>query len=1003
MRPSPPTSQLQQHVTKRRPRVQITLARSVLITVLCFCCVANVYGQPRLQETDSRNGSRIDQRTCEGTDTPCKHIGDDQVGCVCQPANFNLQVNLSVDEVAGLGWDPSEEQLQAIQAGFNRTNSVIADASEGQFTISTITLIRNNEDTDAAIQLFAGTCDNDSNLICIQDSDCGGGTCQIRESVSPPRGWGDPQGRMEVGMDCLNDEQGRCFAHQFFHFFVGLHDEHEGLDLEEDCSGARASGFCDGGNQDQNPCDSDEQCCDANGCNATCEAVACQVNGTSSNCLMHDPTVTPGVRNDLCTIDDHDSAGITVQSQCTLNGNDTSCWGTFLVEWSNVVAFPEDGVLEPEPPLVAPIEFFDGVSDIRTVVLADRSGSMGLDTPPRIEEAIRAANDDIDEQLLDGTELGIVSFSDTISKDFPPEEGLRVLDPDSRDAAKEIVENLRNRVGGATNIGDGLRRSHQAFGEAGGTITAGSRIIMFSDGLNNRPEPNPQQDLEQAIVLLENSSLPVDVTCIGQARDAGQCAEIADRTRGRFLHSFVNAELYDALLEFIANLQNIEIAVSETGTFAEENASAALDSTTSETLVPIEPGVANVRFMVSWQGFATDIDLDLFAPDGTQVPLEQRRFGGKIELYRITAPQPGIWRMVARAVEVQANETFTMRALVDHKAVRFGASLTRTVIEWPNTFHVSANPTFGRSVSDCQIEATVQRPDQSFEVIALYDDGRNNDGDANDGLYGADYINFVTGDGFYTFLVRARCEEGRARTVSPDVVVPTFERTQRFSGLITGVPDNLPPIAKICENVHAECQGPLTEVELDGTCSFDPEGSSLSYAWSSSAGTFDDSTLATPIGIFPIGINEVNLVVTDQDGFASASDTGLVIVRDTLPPIIYDIAAEPNNLWPPDHKMVPVELALDVQDQCDPVTDCEIIYVESNEPDNGLGDGNTLPDWEINGPLSLNLRRECAGVGEGRIYSIEVACFDNRGFVTTASTEVYVVHDQGNGIVAHVH
>jgi hypothetical protein len=58
--------------------------------------------------------------------------------------------------------------------------------------------------------------------------------------------------------------------------------------------------------------------------------------------------------------------------------------------------------------------------------------------------------------------------------------------------------------------------------------------------------------------------------------------------------------------------------------------------------------------------------------------------------------------------------------------------------------------------------------------------------------------------------------------------------------------------------------------------------------------------------------------------------------------------------------------------------------VTSNQPIDGTGDGDQTPDWEITGPLTLNLRAERAS-GEDRVYTITVVTSDATGN-TTAST-----------------
>ena len=69
--------------------------------------------------------------------------------------------------------------------------------------------------------------------------------------------------------------------------------------------------------------------------------------------------------------------------------------------------------------------------------------------------------------------------------------------------------------------------------------------------------------------------------------------------------------------------------------------------------------------------------------------------------------------------------------------------------------------------------------------------------------------------------------------------------------------------------------------------------------------------------------------------------------------------------------------------------------VTSNEPVNELGDGNTSPDWEITGDLTLNLRAERSGRGMGRVYSIMVETTDGLNPPTRARVQVRVPHSMG--------
>ena len=113
-------------------------------------------------------------------------------------------------------------------------------------------------------------------------------------------------------------------------------------------------------------------------------------------------------------------------------------------------------------------------------------------------------------------------------------------------------------------------------------------------------------------------------------------------------------------------------------------------------------------------------------------------------------------------------------------------------------------------------------------------------------------------------------------------------------------------------------------------------------------------------------------------------------------PAISSLAANPPTLWSPNHKLVAVTVATKAADECDPAPRCAISSVSSNEPVNGLGDGDTAPDWFITGPGTVLLRAERSGRGTGRVYTIGVTCTDAAGNSSQSATFVTVPHDQGD-------
>ncbi len=161
------------------------------------------------------------------------------------------------------------------------------------------------------------------------------------------------------------------------------------------------------------------------------------------------------------------------------------------------------------------------------------------------------------------------------------------------------------------------------------------------------------------------------------------------------------------------------------------------------------------------------------------------------------------------------------------------------------------------------------------------------------------------------------------------------------------------------------------------------------------AGTSGAAQAVHYITSFEVGTNQVGLSVSD--GTATAvSCTTTVTVQDTTPPGITKITATPKTIWPPNHKLVVVGINVVATDACGPVTS-KIVSVTSNEPQNGLGDGDTSPVWQITGDLRLILRAERSGRGSGRTYALGIEVADESNNTTNGQVAVFVPHDKSGG------
>ena len=118
------------------------------------------------------------------------------------------------------------------------------------------------------------------------------------------------------------------------------------------------------------------------------------------------------------------------------------------------------------------------------------------------------------------------------------------------------------------------------------------------------------------------------------------------------------------------------------------------------------------------------------------------------------------------------------------------------------------------------------------------------------------------------------------------------------------------------------------------------------------------------------------------DANSTPAITGLNGTIFTAAPAPFNTS--PATLWPPDHRMVSVSV--------NGPAGSSIISVSSNEAETGTGSGDLAPDWQITGPLTVNLRAERNGSGSGRIYSVRVQCSDGTQNVGV----VRAPHDKSN-------
>jgi hypothetical protein len=158
--------------------------------------------------------------------------------------------------------------------------------------------------------------------------------------------------------------------------------------------------------------------------------------------------------------------------------------------------------------------------------------------------------------------------------------------------------------------------------------------------------------------------------------------------------------------------------------------------------------------------------------------------------------------------------------------------------------------------------------------------------------------------------------------------------------------------------------------------------------------TVSGSVLVSNVSASP-ALLTIKVTGADACGATASKSTQVQVVDDTPPSIA--VGVNPSLLWPPNHSMRDVQATVTVTDNC-PGAGFVLASVTSNEPDNGLGDGDTTGDIQnaaIGTPdLDVSLRAERQGTGSGRVYTLSYAATDASANGAQASAVVLVPHDR---------
>jgi PKD repeat protein len=192
-----------------------------------------------------------------------------------------------------------------------------------------------------------------------------------------------------------------------------------------------------------------------------------------------------------------------------------------------------------------------------------------------------------------------------------------------------------------------------------------------------------------------------------------------------------------------------------------------------------------------------------------------------------------------------------------------------------------------------------------------------------------------------------------------------------------------PPIANAGTNYSGKRDEPIA---FNSTGSTDPAGDPLTFRWD-----FGDGSTATgPAPTHAYAADGVyTATLTVSDGLIAVSDAATVTIQTDSPPDCNQARAIPNQLWPVDHRLVPITIAGIFDPDGDSVT-LRVNRVTQDEPLSGAPSAVLGPDGTV------ALRADRLGNGNGRVYTIWFTATDSRGASTQSSVQVGVPHDKSH-------
>jgi hypothetical protein len=291
---------------------------------------------------------------------------------------------------------------------------------------------------------------------------------------------------------------------------------------------------------------------------------------------------------------------------------------------------------------------------------------------------------------------------------------------------------------GGTPLYDAIRAAATAFA---GSQSPTKVALLLSDGMRT----TGSTDLDGAILAAQNAGVQVCSIRFGRAAvDLAVLNRISKETGCVAAQSALEpgqlSEAFDAIRASATGQQQVgtftgQIQPGQTQTFS----------------LPIDR-LSQAVFKVTWQtpvaAASAQLRLNLVAPNGTRYAPDQLNgaeliVGPTMMAFRISNPLAGLWQLIVSTVAPQSTASAATAASIPFLVNVVGdstlalRSYADSVVEAGSVLELGAAVAEAQPISGAKVLVTIQRPSGSRVAFPLLDDGRHNDGYANDGYYSA--------------------------------------------------------------------------------------------------------------------------------------------------------------------------------------------------------------------------------------------------------------------------